>query len=296
MLGRQLDGLGGRRPLDTARIVDTEARMDAETSRLVRDWDVHWRWQRFLKPSPGPHQTGRRSLYKAFVAALAPRPGAVVLDASSGLGDSLLLLHQAGFDADACDASPEAVDATREAAVTAGLAAHVFCTTWEDIGRTAPRRYEAILNDALSWIPDDAQYLAALVGLRTVLLSGGRLYFVGAKDRHSEPGYGLSLLEEKWARMGHERIVLGRSRSSSSRSVVQLVVRERGETWIDEHQVYVILENGVPRVETARLRQPFHRDWPAVSSLIRAAGFAELRCEEVRVEGKVVVVNVARAP
>ena len=73
-------------------------------------------------------------------------------------------------------------------------------------------------------------------------------------------------------------------------------MRDQGETWIDEHQVHVILYNGVPRLETARLREPFHRDWPPVSRPIRAAGFAELACEEVRVKGQVVVVNVARAP
>ena len=49
-------------------------------------------------------------------------------------------------------------------------------------------------------------------------------------------------------------------------------------------------------METARLRQPFHRDWPTVSRFIRDAGFVELYCEEVRVEDQAVVVNVARTP
>jgi hypothetical protein len=138
------------------------------------EWDVHWRWQRFLGPSARMDERGRRSLYNAFIAALAPRARAVVLDASAGLGESLLLLRCAGFDADACDASVEAVEATREAATTAGFQANVFRAMWEEASRAAPRRYEAILNDALSWVPNDADYLAALVGLRTALVGGGR--------------------------------------------------------------------------------------------------------------------------
>ncbi len=84
---------------------------------------------------------------------------------------------------------------------------------------------------------------------------------------------------------------LGHCRSTSTRSVAHLVARERGDTWIDRHQVYLILEDGTPRIETARLRQPFHRDWPAVSSLAREAGFVELRCEEVRVQDRAVIVK-----
>jgi len=153
-----------------------------------------------------------------------------------------------------------------------------------------------ILNDALSWIPDDAHYRAALVGLRNALVGGGRLCFIGANDRHPEAGYGRFLLDEKWARIGRERFSLVRSRSTSTRSVAHLLVRERGDTWIDEHQVYVILENGSLRSETARLRQPFHRDWPDVSRLVREAGFVDLRCEEVKLGDQVVVVNLAQAP
>jgi hypothetical protein len=78
--------------------------------------------------------------------------------------------------------------------------------------------------------------------------------------------------------------------------VAHLVVRARGDTWIDEHQVYVILEDGKTRIETARLHQPFQRDWPAVSSLVREAGFAKLRCEEITVQERMVIVNVAEAP
>ena len=82
-----------------------------------------------------------------------------------------------------------------------------------------------------------------------------------------------------------------------SKLYAQLAVRDRGQTWIDEHQVHVILYNGVPRLETARLREPFHRDVGSRSQGLSAPpGFAELDCEEVRVEGQVVVVNVARAP
>jgi hypothetical protein len=96
--------------------------------------------------------------------------------------------------------------------------------------------------------------------------------------------------------MKRERSVLGRSRWKSAWSVTHLVLRERGETWIDEHQVYVILEGGTHSIETARLRQPFHRDWPAVSSLVHEAGFAELRCEEVVLRDQVIIVNLAKAP
>ena len=65
-----------------------------------------------------------------------------------------------------------------------------------------------------------------------------------------------------------------------------------GDTWID--QVYVILEEGTLRTETARLRQPFHREWPAVSTLIREAEFIELRCEEVRLQDRARTVNLAQ--
>jgi len=259
------------------------------------EWDTHWRWQRFLGSSErDPPQ--RRPLYRAFVTSLAPQPGAAVLDASAGLGDSLVLLRRAGFDADGCDASHEAVEATREAVTAAGFDARVFRARWEELGRVAPRRYEVILNDALSWVPDDARYCAALVGLRTALVGGGRLCFIGANDRHPEAGYGRVLLTEKWARIGRERFSLVRSRSTPARSVAHLVARERGDTWIDEHHVYVILEDGSLHCETARLRQPFHRDWPDVSRLVREAGFVDLRCEELKLGNQVVVVNLAQAP
>jgi hypothetical protein len=93
------------------------------------------------------------------------------------------------------------------------------------------RRYEAVLNDALSWIADDAHYLAALVGLRTALVGGGRHYFIGANDRHPTVGYGRLLLEERGAGIGGERFAFVCSRSTSTRRVAHLVVCERARPY-----------------------------------------------------------------
>jgi hypothetical protein len=107
------------------------------------------------------------------------------------------MLRRAGFDADGCDASYLALEWTRARLKKEGIDAVTFRTRWADLANTAPRKYDAVINDALSWILDEEDFVAALRGIGSVLKPKGFLVFPGATDREPEEGAGRLMAAEQ---------------------------------------------------------------------------------------------------
>ena len=259
-------------------------------------WDTYWKWHNLLNPDANPWEPGRRNLYRGILKLFDERADWAFLDASCGLGESTELLASAGIDVDACDSSSVAIEQAKQRLTRAGFAGRVFEAKWEALPEVAPRRYDAILNDALSWVVGVEAFQKSLVGFRRILKPEGVLAFVGATDRHPEPETGKKLLCEAWEQLEPQRFKLVESRSEPRLSVSHIVTRELGTDFIDEHHLYLITEQGTPRLEFATIRKPFTWDWPKLVELFKEAGFTTIDCVEVEIDGHDISLNFARVP
>lgn len=257
-------------------------------------WDTYWKWYNLLNPNATPWEPGRRNLYRGIIELFGNRAGLAFLDASCGVGESTLLLASKGLDVDACDSSGVAIEQAKQRLTCAGFTGTVFEAKWEALPEVAPRKYDVILNDALSWIVEIEAFQKSLMGFRQILKPGGTLAFIGATSHRPDSGFGLQLLREAWEQLEPEQVKLVESRFDSGLSVSHIVTRELGSDFIDENHLYLITEQGVPRLEFTTIRKPYAWDWPKLVMLFREAGFTKIDCVEVEIEGKNVILNFAR--
>lgn len=257
-------------------------------------WDTYWKWYNLLNPDATPWKLGRRNLYRGILKLFGKRDDWTFLDASCGVGESTELLASSGLDVDACDSSGVAIERAKQRLTCAGFTGKVFQAKWAALPEIAPRRYDVVLNDALSWIVGVDAFRKSLVGFRQILKPGGILAFIGATNQRPEPGTGKQLLREAWERLEPERIKLVESRFESGLSISHIVTRELGSDFIDENHLYLITEKGVPRLEFATTRKPYTWDWPKLVKLFKEAEFTKIDCVEVEIEDQNVVLNVAR--
>jgi SAM-dependent methyltransferase len=265
-----------------------------DTLHESSSWDTYWKWYNRLNPDANPWEPGRRNLYRGILKLFGKRDDWAFLDASCGVGESTVLLASAGIDVDACDTSSVAIEQAKQRLTCAGFAGKVFEAKWETLSEVAPRRYDVILNDALSWIDGVEAFQKSLVGFRRILKPGGVLVFIGATNRHPEPGTGKQLLREAWERFEPERFKLVESRFESGLSVSHIVTRELGSDFIDEHHLYLITERCAPRLEFTTIRKPYTWDWPTLVESFKEAGFTKIDCVVVEIEGQNVILNFAR--
>lgn len=257
-------------------------------------WDTYWKWYNRLNPDANPWEPGRRNLYRGILKLFGNRDDWSFLDASCGVGESTELLASKALDVDACDSSGVAIEHAKLRLTCAEFTGKVFEAKWEALPAVAPRKYDVILNDALSWIVGVEAFQTSLIGFRRILKPGGLLAFIGATNKQPEPGFGMQLLREAWERLERERFKLIESRFESGLSVSHIVTRELGLDFIDENHLYLITEQGVPRLEFTTIRKPYTWDWPKLVTLFREAGFTKIDCVEIEIGGLNVILNIAR--
>jgi len=260
-----------------------------------RDWDVLWRWEHFILGDAPPALRSRFRWYKAFLHLYENQRGLTVLDSSCGSGTPLAILRRSGFDADGCDASDAALLWTRARLAKEEIEANVFKTRWAELENSAPRKYDAVINDALSWILDENEFVAALQGIRSVLKPGGFLVFAGATDRQPEVGAGRIMAALQWEAEKDSRFSLLNFRRRGTISVSHIKVSEFSDEGLDDHHLYVIEKDGKQRLERAWLRNPWKYDWPILKRIFERAGFAKIDCLDAVADGIPLVVNIARA-
>lgn len=255
------------------------------------DWDAYWRFERFrrrcdpldFRKWKSDSQRALKGLYPG-----APR----LLDSTAGLGDHTVNLAEAGFRVEACDRSPVAREATREALAEAGLDVPVFDAEWAALDR--PGRYDLIFNDALHWIEDPDALRAALRGFFDALTPGGALVFFFADAAKPQAGYGLELMEWDWAHMEHERVAW--EHTLGERTVTLSVLAERHATTIDEHHVYLDREGDAPpRASALTMTRIYRWDWHGIAPLLAELGYVELRSDHFENTAKGYTFAMSRA-
>lgn len=237
-------------------------------------WDLYWRFERHRRAAdPLDARRWKRDSARAL-RVLYPTEGVRLLDATAGLGDHTVNLAEEGFVVEACDASPIAREATREACAAAELDVPVFDARWERLEQ--PGRYALIFHDALHWIYEPDALRAALRGLHDALEPGGALVFFFADAAEGHEGAGLGMLESDWEHMRAPREAW--SHEVDGVRVTLSLSAERGPDYIDEHHRYD--EDGA--VHELTMRHVYRWDWHALSPLLREAGFVDARTDHFR--------------
>lgn len=214
-------------------------------------WETFYRWEWFHREDwlPGFRERKRHSP-AAFKQTMDGLGGSFVLDSSCGLGLKTLVLRDLGLRVSGSDECGFAVQKARELAKAARQEIVFFGSPWAELPERTSHRFDGVFNDALSWIVTRGEFEAALRGLCGVLRPGGVLVFMGAPqnspcDAESE----RLLLEREWQR--RPRLSIEWQYARGSVSCTSILAREKGESYVDEHHLYLIEEGGVRRLETA---------------------------------------------
>ena len=243
---------------------------------MLTDWDTLYRWVWFHRELglPGFRERKRHSP-AAFKQIMDSVGGSSVLDSSCGFGLKTLVMHDLGLRVMGSDGCEFAVRKARELAGSEGQAVEYFTARWEELPERTAHRFDGIFNDALSWITTRAEFEASLRGLCGALRPGGVLVFMGAAEGSpSDTESRRQLLEREWQRK--PRFSIEWRYEIEATRCTSLLVREKGDTYIDEHHVFVVEESGARRLETATIRQPLCWHWPLLVEMLRGAGFSRV--------------------
>jgi SAM-dependent methyltransferase len=263
-------------------------------------WDTFWRWEWFHREQwLAGFRERKRGSPTAFkqvlddVARVARPP--VVLDASCGFGLKTIVMKELALDVVGSDASPVAVEKARELAADEGLDVEYFVSRWDELPSRTDRRFDGVFNDALSWVTSREEFEASLQGFLGVLKPGGILLFMGAEQGGSaDPEHRRQLLEELWRR--HPRFSVAWTCERDGIRCTDVLVREKGDGFVDEHNVYLIEDGSSPRLETATIRQPVCWHWPLLDEMFGKAGFSKLETrafEGLGAGGSTIKLNIA---
>lgn len=253
-------------------------------------WDLYWRFELHRRAAdPLDVRRWKRDSARAL-RVLYPTEGVRLLDATAGLGDHTVNLAEEGFDTEACDASPVALEATRAAVEAAGLDVPVFDARWESLER--PGRYDLIFHDALHWIYEPSALRAALRGLLDALKPGGALVFFFADAATPDEGAGLEMLESDWEHMQAPREAW--AHEVDTEHVTLSLSAERGPDFIDEHHRYEVRGG---EAHELTMRHVYRWDWHGLSPLLTEAGFVDARTDHFRnVKGRWFAMSRAFRP
>lgn len=241
------------------------------------DWDLFWRHERLhRRHDPVDFRRWKRASQRAL-RELCPGEGVRLLDATAGLGDHTVNLAELGFRVEACDASAEARDATREALDAADLRdVPVFEARWEELGRAHAARYDLIFHDAIHWIEDEDAMHRALVGLRDALAPGGALVFFFADPAEPDEDAGLRILEWDRAGIAPRELAWDHATDDGGR-VTHLRIATPAEQHIDEQLLYVVRDAaGRARLESTTMRRIYRWDWHAMGRALARAGYGDV--------------------
>jgi SAM-dependent methyltransferase len=244
---------------------------------VVSDWERLYRWEWFRRATwRGDFRARKVQSPQAVKCLLAGRTAPTVLDCSCGLGLKTIVLRELGLGVCGSDQCAFAVEKAQELARLEGHPEIEFFTSaWAELPKRTDRRFDAVFNDALSWVPTREDFEAALGGSIGVLKPGGFLVFFGAEaDGRSGTEHRARLLHREWTR--RPRFSVEWDHTDAGTRCTSLLVREKGDSFIDEHHLFLIEECGMRRLESATIRQPILWDWPILVDLVRHAGFAHL--------------------
>lgn len=246
----------------------------------MTDWDLYWRFERLhRRHAPVDFRRWKRASQRAL-REMFPAEGVRVLDSTAGLGDHTVNLAELGFRVEACDASAEAREASREAIARAGVAVEVLDARWESLGDELPSRYDLVWNDAIHWIEHEDEMHRALVGIRGALrpsaggAPGGALVFFFADPDRREPGAGLESLA--WDREGTKAHELLWDHETDEGRVTHLRVAIPSDTVLDEHHLWVVRDRAGTHLESTAMRRIYRWDWHAMSEACARAGYREV--------------------
>lgn len=186
----------------------------------------------------------------------------------------------------------------RELARLEGHDIEFFTSRWADLRSRTGRRFDGIFNDALSWTRTREEFEASLRGFLAALKPRGIFVFMGAtKGSASDPARRRKLLRELWQQ--RPKFSIEWTREHGGTRCTSVLVRERGDTFVDEHHVYLIEQKGESRIETASIRQPVTWHWDVLDEMFREAGFASLDTHTfagMASDGSDLALNVATKP
>jgi SAM-dependent methyltransferase len=258
-------------------------------------WATLYKWEWFRREawlSGFPHLSdyGRRSL--SAIAGMVGKDGRI-LDCSCGFGHKTVALRQLGVEAHGSDGCGFAVEKAREIAASRGLEIPFFASGWAELPERVKHRFDAVFNDALCWQLTEQEFAASLLGIREVLVPGGRLVFSGARQGEAA-GRGVELMAE--AEAGKPKFRIEWAHEADGVSCTSLVVRELASKAVHVHHLYLVRDGGKPRLETATICEPSFWDWPVLEALFAKAGYSSLRTvlfKEFGKDGAPLALNIA---
>ena len=245
------------------------------------NWETQYRWDWFHRDAWRPtfrdwkrgKGGGSCACFKEILDDLGGGPG---LDCSCGFGLKTIVMREMGVDIVGADGCAFAVEKARELARMEGLDIEYITSTWAELPERTDRRFRGVFNDALSWTLTREEFEASLRGFLDVLEPGGVLVFMGAEEGgRDDPEFERTLLLEYYGRQPPFRIEWTHEREGTRCTAI--AVRELGDTYLDEHHLYLIEEGGAQRLEVATLRQPATWHWPLLVELFESAGFTDLK-------------------
>jgi len=263
----------------------------------AEDWDVIWKWHWFRRQLWQPHYRdanhaeGRIARKTPMLRQVLQQYGATrVLDANCGLGLRALLLNEAGFDVTGTDVSPLAIRHAIELAEFHNQPVHFETCTWDLLGERFHEEFDAVLTDGIGWIRDLAELQTAFNNFAAVLKPGGVVLFAGI-DQWSPSEARFQHVEHAWKAAPRFQI---RASFMQQRTHMTLVVaRDREELAITENYLFVIHEDGTPRLETASIRTTLEWTWADFENVCNQSGFASVRTIRVLVGSREHHMNAA---
>ncbi|HUW56329.1 MAG TPA: class I SAM-dependent methyltransferase [Planctomycetota bacterium] len=246
---------------------------EASWETLYRwDWFHRDAWRRTFRDWKRGKFGGSSACFAEIVRELGGGP---TLDCSCGLGLKTIVMKEMGVDIIGSDRCAFAVEKARELAASEGLDIKYFTSSWAALPKRTPQRFAGIFNDALTWTLTREEFEASLRGLHEALDPGGVLVFFGAEEGgRDDPDFQRELLLESCGREPKFRIEW--THEAEGTRCTSIAVRELGDTFFDEHHLYLIEEAGKQRLETATIRQPVLWHWPLLVELFESAGFSKL--------------------
>ncbi len=253
-----------------------------------KEWETLHKWQWF-RLNAWQH-TFREDLLggfggspAAFKQVLESIGGRLALDSSCGLGLKTIIMHEIGIDVVGSDQSEFAIEKARELSRFEGHHIEFFPARWRELPSKTKLQFDAIFNDALSWVVTREDLEFALRGFLGALKPKGVLVFVGAPEG-TTVHESMEKLDREWE--SKPRFSIEWQHTEDDITCTSLLARERREDFIDEHHLFLIEGPEGQRLETATIREPVYWQWGLLKEMILQAGFSRVETREFLGMGK----------
>lgn len=257
---------------------------------MEKQWETFYRWEWFRREQWRPHFREVKAdkwggSCGAFKKVLDEINGKFALDSSCGLGLKTIVMKEMGIDIVGCDGCAYAIEMARELSRIEGHNIEFFASRWSELPSITNYEFDGIFNDALSWILTREEFEASLQGFLSVLKPSGVLVFFGAeKDSPSDSESQKKLFEQFWQE--RPRFSIEWTYEAMGTRCTSILIREKGDMFVDEHHIFLIQENDTQRIESATIRQPVYWSWSLLKEMFLKAGFSKLETQTFRGMGR----------